>query len=88
MAHMYCEIHGKAKLQEAIMTQGQFEGEYAKIVVGPLSTDGCRCDQCNRPLEMFDIAYYVENLSVNLTDLYGEIQFFDVDSGSVKTYKY
>jgi hypothetical protein len=78
MSYLFCESDGEDALQRAIQTRDKNSGEFTKIVIGPLSQGGSRCDRCNRPLEIGETGYYVAHLSESIRDLKGEKQFFDM----------
>ena len=86
MSYLFCETDGKDAVQKAIQTKGKYEGEFTKIIIGPLTQGGSRCDHCNKPLEVGDTGYYVAHLSESIRDPKGEKQFFDMKN--VKYLKY
>lgn len=81
MSYLFCESHGEEFSQSVSV---ESDGDYIKIVYGPLSVDGYRCDRCNRPLHTNDTAYYIAYLSKNFLDPKGEKHYFSQNNVTVE----
>jgi len=87
MAAIYCEEHGRSfyeamKSNKDEVTESNKddseEGEFTKVVIGPIEADGCLCNQCNARIKPGDTAVYVSHYNKWYPDNHGEYEYMDM----------
>jgi hypothetical protein len=63
MSYLYCNKNGQYHWDDRTLYDDEDDdGSFSLITKGPLNISGCRCDSCNRPLEIGEPVFLKETM--------------------------